>query len=117
MRTEKKSYTRKHGNHLRVPVLPSEESEIKTNAEKAGLSVAEYLRRLGMGYQIGSVLDQEHIHTIAKINADLGRLGGLLKLWLTNDERLSRFSPSMINALLHRIENTQDALLTVVKKI
>ncbi|KTC71791.1 conjugal transfer relaxosome component TraJ [Legionella birminghamensis] len=117
MRSEKNCATRKHGKHLRVPVLPSEESEIKSNAGKAGLSVADYLRRLGMGYRIESVLDQEHILTLAKINADLGRLGGLLKLWLTNDERLSRFSPAMIHALLHRLENTQEALLSVVKKI
>ncbi len=25
---------------------------------------------------------------MVKINADLGRLGGLLKMWLTNDEKL-----------------------------
>lgn len=75
MRSEKNCATRKHGKHLRVPVLPSEESEIKSNAGKAGLSVADYLRRLGMGYRIESVLDQEHILTLAKINADLGRLG------------------------------------------
>lgn len=117
MRTENHNDTRKHGRHLRVPVLSSEETEIKNNAKKAGLSVAEYLRRLGMGYQIESVLDQEKIHTLVKINADLGRLGGLLKLWLSNEERLSRFSPAMITALLHRIQNTQEELLTAVKKI
>lgn len=117
MRTKNSTHTRKHGRHLRVPVLSSEESEIKNNALKAGLSVAEYLRRLGLGFQIGSVIDQENIQTLAKINADLGRLGGLLKLWLTNDERLSRFSPSMINELVHRIQITQDALFSAVKKI
>ncbi|CAM4497602.1 MAG: hypothetical protein LEGION0403_FIIPPAGN_02524 [Legionella sp.] len=116
-RTKSSTNTRKHGKHLRVPVLLSEESEIKNNAQRAGLSVAEYLRRLGLGYHIDSVIDQENIQTLAKINADLGRLGGLLKLWLTNDERLSRFSPSMITELVHRIQITQDALLTAVKKI
>ena len=25
---------------------------------------------------------------LVKINADLGRIGGLLKMWLTNDEKL-----------------------------
>lgn len=117
MSTEKNNNTRKYGRHLRVPVLPSEESAIKGHAKNAGLSVAEYLRRLGMGYQLKSILDEEHIHTLAKINADLGRLGGLLKLWLTNDERLSRFSPALINTLLHRIEHTQDALFTAVKNL
>ena len=31
---------------LRVPVLPNEEAEIKSKAQDAGLTVAEYLRNL-----------------------------------------------------------------------
>ena len=49
-----KTSTRKHGRHLRVPVLPSEEIQIKNNASNAGISVAEYLRRIGIGYHIQS---------------------------------------------------------------
>jgi hypothetical protein len=33
---------------------------------------------------IKSILDQNSIADLAKVNADQGRLGGLLKLWLTN---------------------------------
>ena len=43
-----KSPTRKNGRHLRVPVLPNEESKIKANAANAGLSIAEYLRRISL---------------------------------------------------------------------
>lgn len=78
-----KESTRKHGNHLRVPVLPEEESVSKENAAKACLTVAEYLRRLGLGHVIKSTLDSQYVLQIVKINADQGRLGGLLKLWLT----------------------------------
>jgi hypothetical protein len=34
------------------------------------------------------------------------RLGGLLKLWLTNDERTAAFGKSNILALLNKIEDT-----------
>jgi hypothetical protein len=44
---------------LRVPVLPIEEAEIKSKAMDAGLPVAEYLRNLGLGYQVPSVIDNE----------------------------------------------------------
>jgi hypothetical protein len=37
---------------------------------------------------IKGVLNQALIIQLAKINADRGRLGGLLKLWLSNDEKL-----------------------------
>lgn len=50
--TQKKTETRKHGRHLRVPVLPEEEEEIKKRAKQTGLSVAAYLRNIGLGYQV-----------------------------------------------------------------
>jgi hypothetical protein len=112
-----KKPTRKNGRHLRVPVLPTEESEIKANASKSGLSTAEYLRRLGLGYQIHGLIDKQHILDLSKINADLGRLGGLLKLWLTNDERLAHFDFRTITGLIDRIYRTQETLFEVVKKL
>ena len=48
--TEAKPPTRKQGRHLRVPVLPEEEAAIKQKAAETGLSVAAYLRNVGLGY-------------------------------------------------------------------
>lgn len=109
--------TRKYGKHLRVPVLLEEENKIKENATHLGLSVAEYLRRISLAYSVQSVIDKNHILTLAKINADLGRLGGLLKLWLTNDERLKQIAPDVILALLERIKKTQAHMFDVVKRL
>ena len=112
-----KTPTRKKGRHLRVPVLPDEEIQIKSNAANTGLSIAEYLRRIGLGYPIQSVIDKNQVLQLSKINADMGRLGGLLKLWLTQDKRVAHFDHRMIKTLLNRIEVTQDAMLAVVKKL
>ena len=79
--------TRKAGRHLRVPVLPDEEAEIKRLAASVGLPVAAYLRNVGLGYQVPGILDNKRVEELARINGDLGRLGGLLKLWLTDDVR------------------------------
>lgn len=49
--TEGKS-TRKRTQHLRVPVFPEEKALIESLANKAGLSVARYLRDVGQGYEI-----------------------------------------------------------------
>jgi hypothetical protein len=114
--TDEKKQTRKH-KHLRVPVLPDEEKQIKRQARAAGLPVAAYLRNVGLGYEIPGVLDYQCVDNLAKVNADLGRAGGLLKLWLTNDERLRRFSPEQIRNVLAKIEANQDALRKVIKTI
>jgi hypothetical protein len=114
---DKKHNTRKHGRHLRVPVLPDEEASIKQNAEAAGLTVAAFLRNVGIGYQIKGIVDNNEVEKLAKINGDLGRLGGLLKLWLTNDERTAHFNEATIRAVLSRIVETQDKMVDVMRSI
>lgn len=114
---DKKKITRKHGRHLRVPVLPEEEQLIKSKALSAGLSIAEYLRRRGLGHNIKSIQDQDAILELSKINADIGRLGGLLKLWLSNDQRVANFSEETIRTLLKKLIVTQKAMLNKVSKL
>ena len=114
---DRKHNTRKHGRHLRVPVLPDEEASIKQNAEAAGLTVAAFLRNVGIGYQIKGIVDNNEVEKLAKINGDLGRLGGLLKLWLTNDERTAHFNEATIRAVLSRIVDTQDKMVDVMGSI
>jgi hypothetical protein len=106
---------RKH--HLRVPVLQDERQVIERQAKQAGMSVARYLREVGQGYQINGIVDYEQVRELARINGDLGRLGGLLKLWLTNDERTAQFGESTIYAVLDRILDTQDQMSKVMLSI
>lgn len=113
--------TRKSGRHLRVPVLPEEEEAIKANAKATGLTVAGYLRNVGLGYQPKSILDHKAIADLAKVNADLGRLGGLLKMWLANDEKFEMYEPVQVQQTIHgvllKIGQVQLELLEKVKKI
>ena len=102
---------------LRVPVLPIEEAEIKNKATDAGLPVAEYLRNLGLGYQVPSIVDSRQVDSLLKINADLGRLGGLIKLWLTNDKRTKLIGKSQLQMTLDSIRNTQCTMLNVIMKL
>ena len=102
---------------LRVPVLPIEETEIKGKAMDAGLTVAEYLRNLGLGYQVPSVIDNRKVDALLRINADLGRLGGLIKLWLTNDKRAKLIGKSQLHLTLDSIRNTQSTMLDVIMKL
>jgi hypothetical protein len=108
---------RKRQQHLRVPVNSEEKRTIEANAQKAGISVARYLREVGQGYVIKGVLDYQHVRELVRINGDLGRLGGLLKLWLTNDVKVSKFSDATILALLDRIEATRDKMSQIMQSI
>ena len=107
---------RKH-RHLRVPVLQEEAESIKAAAASAGLSVAAYLRNIGLGYRITGVVDNKRVEELAKINGDLGRLGGLLKLWLTDDNKTRHVGPTAIRAVLSKIEDSQAEMLQIMETV
>jgi hypothetical protein len=108
-------------NPLKVYGLPEEKAHIKAHAMACGNTVSSYLLSVGMGYPIRSILDHQRVTELAKVNADLGRLGGLLKLWLAQDERLSvKNFPNIdrtIVAVLTKIDENQERLREIMRLI
>lgn len=117
MEDPNKKIKRKYKLHLRVPVAPEEEKIIKSQSEKCGISISEYLRKVGLGYEPASMVDNQKVIELAKINGDLGRLGGLLKLWLSDDRRAAHFDKKTIYALLNDIEQTRKQMTGVMMKV
>lgn len=114
---DEKKITRKNSPPIKVYCLPEERAEIEANAKRAGISVAHYLREVGQGYQVKGVMDYQYVRELVRVNGDLGRLGGLLKLWLTDDPRTARFGDATILALLGRIEATQAEMSRLMKSV
>jgi hypothetical protein len=109
--------TRKNSPPIKVYCLPGERRQIEALARAAGLSMSSYLLNVGMGYKVRGILDNKRVEELARINGDLGRLGGLLKLWLTDDPRTARFGASTIRAVLSRIELTQARMHEVMRAV
>lgn len=112
-----KSVTRKGSPPVKVYCLPSERQELERQAEAVGLSMSSFLLNVGLGYQVTQILDNKRVEDLAKINGDLGRLGGLLKLWLSDDVRARQYGESMIRALLKRIEANQVLIGNVMSEV
>ena len=104
-------------NHLQVIVTDAERAEIKARAAAASLSVSAYLRAAGMGATFRSAASShEQVAALAKVNADQGRLGGLLKLWLS--ERPGHGAAARdVRALLDRIGDLQGALAEAAARL
>lgn len=111
------SENRKRQWILKVRVTENEEAEIKENAKMCSLPVSGYLRNLGLNYSPLSTLDKKHVLDLAKVNGDQGRLGGLLKMWLTNDEREEEVGEIEVRRILDEIAEVQSLLLESVKKL
>ncbi|HEX7478446.1 MAG TPA: conjugal transfer protein TraJ [Polyangiales bacterium] len=111
----------KRARHLRVPVQPEEAQVIEAQARAVGMSVAAYLRAVGCGYQPRALADRDQVDALLKINGDLGRLGGLLKLWLSDDEKLVAFDRGQMGqailSALRRIDENRTELREVVRRV
>ena len=112
-----KKPTRKGSTPAKVYCLPSERQEIQAMADADGLTVSTYLLRVGLGYRIEGILDHKRVEELVRINGDLGRMGGLLKLWLTDDLRTAQFGEATIRAVLSKIEDTQGMMHDVIRKV
>ena len=109
--------TRKGSPPIKVYCLPEERQQVVANDRAVGLSLSNYLLNVGVGYQVRGIVDNKQVEELARINGDLGRLGGLLKLWLTNDARTAQFGESTIRAVLSRIEATQGQMISVMQNV
>ena len=117
MEATEQKVTRKSSTPIKVYCLPEERAAIEANAQAAGLSTSAFLLAVGQGYAVQGVTDYENVRELVRVNGDLGRLGGLLKLWLTDDPRTARFGDATILALLARIEATQDKMSGIMESV
>lgn len=101
---------------LKVVVSHAERAAIEERAVASGLSVSAYLRGLGIGHTPRSLIDLKAVGTLVGVNADQGRLGGLLKLWLTQRPGEGAPTPD-VRRLLKQIEDTQAHLRSLVQRL
>lgn len=119
-KTETQS-TRREIQPIRVWVTAEEKAGITEMARTTGNSTSAYLRKVGLGYEVRSILDYGRAQELVKVNADLGRLGGLIKLWLTNDRRLAHYSQDELRrvllSILDKIDGNQTAMRELIKVV
>lgn len=106
---------------IKVCCTSTEREVILAGAEGVGLTASAYLRRLGLGYRPPSIVELEAVDTMLTISADAGRLGGLLKMFLADDQRLKKFAPTdmrpVIQKALVKIGEAQTELRAVAETV
>ncbi len=119
--TKPKSETRQRTEHIMVRVRPDEKTAIEQNAAGHSLKAPEFLRRLGQNVVPKSTLDHQAVRELARVSGDLGRLGGLLKLWLADQDRgikaLQDIDQRNIQALWMDLHSTYERLKDKVKAL
>jgi uncharacterized protein (UPF0128 family) len=97
---------------ITVYLAPEEYNQIAESSKKAGISLSTFAKRVCLGMNVPSMEHKQAVRDILKASADLGRLGGLLKLALS--EGGDAFT---LKRMLGDIDNGQRALKAVAGKL
>lgn len=114
------SEVRKRTEIVMVRVTVEEKAQLQAAARSAALTVPEYLRQLGARNEVKSKVDQRSLLNLLKVSADLGRLGGLLKLWLSESGQYpqrNKVSHIDIFDLLNKIAAGQNEVRELARRL
>ncbi|MEE4074524.1 CopG family transcriptional regulator [Pseudomonas viridiflava] len=114
--TKEKTTTRRRGKPIEVWVTDQEKATISDRANEAGMSRSGYLRALGLNSPIRSVVDLTAVADLAKVNGDLGRVAGLLKLWLA-ERRGQGARPTDVEAMMNDFRKLQAEVLAIMSRV
>ncbi|NOS75083.1 MAG: conjugal transfer protein TraJ [Methyloglobulus sp.] len=112
---------RKTTTPIKVCCTPDERQTLIEKAGQCGLSVSNFMRTVGLGIGVVSIVDHRKVDELVRINGDLGRLGGLLKLWLANEAHFKHISThgfkDQILATISDIKANQTSLKAIIKQV
>lgn len=101
-------------------VSETEKTHLRLLAKAACMSTPELLRTCAMQRKVVPIIDKEPLRDLFKVAADLGRLGGLLKLWLSEfDHHTNRCDVRKreIRSLLNKLNASADDLKETLRTI
>jgi len=118
----RRSNRRQRTELIQVRVTTAERKELERISNLVAKPVSTYVRAIALGSEIKSKTDERLVLEVARLRGDLGRVGGLLKLWLTNEERFDfesgkNPSSSDVRRVLARVEHLIGSIEEVVSKL
>ena len=119
--TALKETKQKRTHHIDSRLTPEEYQMITSKAKATGYTASEYMRRVACGYPLQSMVDQLAVNELLQTRSDLGRLGGLFKKWLSDQEgrtgSLGSRSYQEVDSIVSNILKDQKRLLIIAERI
>ncbi|WP_239057294.1 conjugal transfer protein TraJ [Desulfovibrio sp. JC010] len=98
---------------IKTYVSEKEYEQICSSAEQCSLSLSAFAKAACLGHEIRSSTDQQVRRELLKLNGDQGRLGGLLKMLILDDDDNRKAAEK----LLREIGQTQRQIVQKVRSI
>lgn len=106
---------RPRARYIKVFVSSEEWDELVARSDQSGMSLSSYLRAAGLNHPVRSVYDLRAVADLGKVNGDLGRVAGLLKLWLA-DWRGWGAKPAEVEKMMDDFRTLQTELSAVMRR-
>lgn len=98
---------------IKTYVSDEEYTEIRETAQQCSLSLSAFVKAICLDHEIRSSTDQQTRRELLKLNGDQGRLGGLLKMLILDDDDNRKAA----ERLLKEIGQTQKEIVQKVRSI
>jgi len=102
---------------VRSYLTADEHERLNRMAASAGRSTSQFIRDVCLGYQVRSFEHEEFKLELLKTRADLGRLGGLLKMALSTPDRFIVDDQAGLRELLGQITQRQNEIKAAVERL
>ena len=104
---------------IKAHITKQEREELDAQAKRLGMSASNYIRNVMINYRLPKgAINAAAIRDLYKVNADLARLGNLLKMAMNDNEFPVQSDPKLIlSSLLERLEETQIQLKTKIEEL
>lgn len=86
---------------LKSYVTQDEYNEISSNAERTRLTLSTYIRKACLGCPLPTFERQKAVRELSVVAGDLGRLGGLLKLAILNEDKHQDNTRRILEDIMH----------------
>ena len=103
-------------HRIAVYLDSAELKRVQDHAALTRLPAGVFLRRVGLGFEPKTALDHDRVMDLHRLRGDLGRMGGLLKLWLT-DRAGEGADVGDVRALLNDIEAISEEVRAKVRAL
>lgn len=114
---QQKSQEEIRDKYIKARVTSDEYEEVNHLSKMYGVTTSDYLRSIALNYPLKSRVDQLAFLELQKCRGDLGRLGGLLKMWLSNKDRRPGLEEVEVKALLKRIDESQEEITGYAREL
>ena len=100
-----------------IRVSEIEKARLIEKAADAEVTLSSYLRCVATGVRLRSQRHYQRVQSTVAVRGDVGRYGGLLKLWLSVAPKTDGFDRAQIIAVLKRTELARDAVKGLLRRV